>query len=175
MTYICDRCQETKDEGIPATGHTYGDEWESDENGHWQICTECGEASDVSAHDFVWVADKIPTNTEEGLRHEECTVCGYKGASEVIPVLGSGTTDDGSGDAGQTDESAPVDEVEDTNSNTSTADETVEATADTNADSSTDDAPRTGDESNVVLSIIALTGALAAMAGIILYSKKRKA
>ena len=175
MTYTCERCEESKTEAIPATGHTYGDEWESDENGHWQICAECGEASDVSAHDFVWVADKIPTNTEEGLRHEECTVCGYKGASEVIPVLGSGTTDDGVGDAGQTDESTPVSEGEVTNSNTSTAEETVEVAADTNGDSSTDDAPRTGDESNVVASVIVLALSLSAMAGLIVYEKKHKA
>lgn len=164
-TYTCLDCGKTRTEAIPAAGHTYGNTWMSDENGHWQICSVCGESSEISAHAFVWVADKIPTTTEEGLRHEECTVCGYQGASEVMPVLNPGTTDEGNGDDSQTgeettpEEAAPADNTGDTN---------------TAAEDTSNDSPKTGDESRVALSAAALALSMGALACIVLVGKRRR-
>ena len=52
---------------------------------------------DLASHTFVWKVDKAATETQTGLKHEECTVCGHKRSEDtVIPVLsGSGTTEPG--------------------------------------------------------------------------------
>ena len=49
----CKLHQDTRETSIPATGK----------------------------HTYKWVTDKEPTATEAGSRHEECTVCGYVGAT----------------------------------------------------------------------------------------------
>ena len=70
----------------PAHVHEFADKWVTDENGHWHQC-ECGEKAEFAAHEFEWVVDKEATETETGLKHEECTVCGYKKDSVEIPVI----------------------------------------------------------------------------------------
>ena len=63
-------------------------EWLKDAVEHWHTC-ECGELIDVKPHSFEWVVDKAATETETGLRHQRCSVCGYEKAAEEIPRLGS--------------------------------------------------------------------------------------
>ena len=46
-------------------------------SGHWREC-DCGFKAELAEHTYKWVVDKEPTETETGLKHEECTVCGYK-------------------------------------------------------------------------------------------------
>lgn len=65
--------------------HSYGTEWQSDETNHWHGCI-CGKGIDTEAHNFKWVIDKVASATENGSKHEECTVCGYKKAAVEIPV-----------------------------------------------------------------------------------------
>lgn len=36
-----------------------------------------------------WIVDKEATTTEKGSKHEECIVCGYKGAALEIPATGT--------------------------------------------------------------------------------------
>lgn len=75
----------------PATdGHThkYGTEWKYDETNHWHEC-ECGNKADITAHNFKWIVDRKATTTEKGLKHEECTVCGYKKTAVDIPKIDS--------------------------------------------------------------------------------------
>ena len=74
--------------------HTYDDSWYSDANSHWHQCTaeKCPALSDstkaLDSHTFVWKVDKAATTTQTGLKHEECTVCGFKRSENtVIPVL----------------------------------------------------------------------------------------
>ena len=74
--------------------HTYGDSWYSDANSHWHQCTaeRCPALSDstkdLESHTFVWMVDQAATTTQTGLKHEECTVCGFKRNKDtVIPVL----------------------------------------------------------------------------------------
>ena len=54
--------------------------WYFDENYHWNACRDesCSEHLNREEHSFVWMTDKPATATEDGIRHEECTVCGKK-------------------------------------------------------------------------------------------------
>ena len=56
--------------------HSYGDEWYTDNDTHWQVC-ECGHKSDAACHNFKWVVDTEATREQPGIRHEECTACGF--------------------------------------------------------------------------------------------------
>ena len=85
---------------VPDT-HIY-DGWSKDGTNHWHECTDAnctdkvGSIKDTAAHSFKWVIDKAATATEKGLKHEECTVCGYKGTAVEIPATGtSGGTSGG--------------------------------------------------------------------------------
>lgn len=90
--------------------HTYDDSWHSDAKSHWHQCTDkgCpdpgGSTKDLASHTFVWKVDKAATETQTGLKHEECTICGHKRSENtVIPVLpGSGTTTPGTTTPGTT-------------------------------------------------------------------------
>ena len=75
--------------------HTYdGSTWYADATSHWHQCTDkdcpdpSGSTKDQASHTFVWKVDKAATRTQTGLKHEECTVCGFKrNENTVIPVL----------------------------------------------------------------------------------------
>jgi len=71
---------------IPVIEHTFDTKWLSDATGHWHEC-ECGEKNEFAAHTLVWVTDKEAAVGVEGSKHQECSVCGYKGATETIPAL----------------------------------------------------------------------------------------
>ena len=129
------------------TGHTAdGTGWHSDEISHWNTC-ECGEKLNETAHTFEWVIDKEATATEAGLRHEECTVCGYEKAAVEIPA--TGITED------------PSEPPTDTNK--PSGDQTDNTTS-----------PETGDDSNIALWIAVLLAAGAVLTGTAVYSRKRK-
>ena len=92
--------------------HTYGGPWYADAMSHWHQCTDSacpdpsGSTKDLASHTFVWKVDKAATETQTGLKHEECTVCSYKRSENtVIDKL----PDDGSanpgGNTGSTDSS----------------------------------------------------------------------
>lgn len=68
----------------PTHAHQYSNQWTSDATNHWHEC-ECGEKSDLSAHQFQWVIDQEATTTKTGLKHQECTTCGYQTAAVSIP------------------------------------------------------------------------------------------
>ena len=152
---VCELCGEEYG-SVDADHHTGKVVWTKTAAAHSSAYDCCGEAVVAEAsHAYEWVIDKEATATEAGSRHEECTVCGYVGATE--PIAATGTTETPS-EPGQTDEtpSAPAD------------------TADTNADDATDDVPKTGDTSSLTLWVALILLSSAGMAGIILYSRKRK-
>ena len=81
--------------------HTYDDStWYADAKSHWHQCTDSacpdpsGSTKDLASHTFVWKVDKAATETQTGLKHEECTVCGHKRSENTeIPLLtGTGVT-----------------------------------------------------------------------------------
>lgn len=67
-----------------------GTGWHSDETNHWNTCA-CGEKLNTAAHTFAWITDKEATATENGSKHEACTVCGYAKAAVEIPATGTAT------------------------------------------------------------------------------------
>ena len=79
--------------------HTYGNSWYSDDTSHWHQCTaeKCPALSDstkdLASHTFVWRVDKAATATETGLKHEECTVCGFERNETEIPTRHGGGPD----------------------------------------------------------------------------------
>ncbi len=89
----CTVCGFTESEVLPELGHThsFGSEWKSDATSHWHECS-CQEKSDVAEHTFVWVVDKEASDKAVGLKHEECSICGYKKDAVESPVKpGTGT------------------------------------------------------------------------------------
>ena len=68
----------------PTHAHQYSNQWTSDATNHWHEC-ECGEKSDLSAHQFQWVIDWEATATKTGRKHQVCATCGYQTAPVTIP------------------------------------------------------------------------------------------
>ena len=54
-----------------------------DKDAHWHYC-ECGNKSQIAPHDFIWIYDKQVQGNLPGLKHEECTICGYQKAGITI-------------------------------------------------------------------------------------------
>lgn len=75
--------------------HTYGGPWYADAMSHWHQCTDSacpdpsGSTKDLASHTFVWKVDKAATETQTGLKHEECTVCKKVLETATIPATGS--------------------------------------------------------------------------------------
>ncbi len=68
--------------------YDWSEEWTTSAEKHWHECNDgCGTKKDEADHTFEWVTDKEPTCKEPGSKHQECTVCGEKGATEAIPVI----------------------------------------------------------------------------------------
>ena len=56
-----------------------------DKTAHWHLC-ECGNKSQIENHQFIWIIDKPVVDDQTGLKHQECTICGYKKAAiETYP------------------------------------------------------------------------------------------
>ena len=122
----------------------------SDEN----LQNEIAEADTIlkaPGHDFKWIVDKEATETESGLMHQECTVCGYKKPAIKLPA--KGTAGDHSSDSSQNTQTP----------STSGSSSNDKPTPDTGA----------GDN-NMVLWIAAILLAAGSLTGIIAYSRKRK-
>ena len=78
---------------IPAPGHTAGTEWKSDDTNHWHECSRCHDKNDEAAHSASeWIIDTAATETAEGAKHKECTVCKKVLETATIPATGSSHT-----------------------------------------------------------------------------------
>lgn len=72
----------------------YGDAWEQDEDGHWQICTECQTHSEHQEH--TWDEGTVtvqPTQTQEGTKTFTCTVCQAEKTESVSAVTPTDPTE----------------------------------------------------------------------------------
>ena len=158
--YSCKTCDKVFDKDknettlsiltIPTAEHQFTDTWSSDDSSHWHVCTACDKKVEMNVHTFKWVTDKEASAAENGSKHEECEICGYKKAAVEIPATG----------VSRPEESEP-----------SRPGTTTETTTGTNTS-----APQTGDSSRPLvqwLALLALTSA--GLTGVGLYSKKRKA
>ena len=88
---VCKKVLETAT--IPAThSHSYGTDWKYDDTNHWHEC-ECGDKADIAAHSASeWIVDTAATETAEGAKHKECTVCKKVLETATIPATGSSHT-----------------------------------------------------------------------------------
>ena len=69
--------------------HSYGTDWKYDNTNHWHEC-ECGDKADVAAHSASeWIVDTAATETADGAKHKECTVCKKVLETATIPATGS--------------------------------------------------------------------------------------
>ena len=72
--------------------HSYGTDWKYDDTNHWHEC-ECGDKVDIAAHSASeWIIDTAATETAEGAKHKECTVCKKVLETATIPATGSSHT-----------------------------------------------------------------------------------
>ena len=79
---------------IPATGHTAGTEWKSDDTNHWHECTVAGcgviiESTKSARTASDWIIDTPATATTAGTKHKECTVCHRVLETQTIPSMGT--------------------------------------------------------------------------------------
>ena len=87
------RSENTVIDKLPAThSHSYGTEWKYGDTNHWHEC-ECGDKADIAAHSASeWIVDTAATETADGAKHKECTVCKKVLETEKIPATGSNHT-----------------------------------------------------------------------------------
>lgn len=76
----------------PSHTHSYGTEWKYDDTDHWHEC-ECGDKANIEAHSASeWIVDTAATETADGAKHKECTVCKKVLETAPIPATGSNHT-----------------------------------------------------------------------------------
>ena len=82
---------EYKESVAPHKHEANTEKWLFDETYHWNACKDktCSENLNKAEHTFVWKTDKPATETDDGIKHEECSVCGRRrNESTVIPSTG---------------------------------------------------------------------------------------
>ena len=72
------KIEATYKDAPPSHTHSYGTDWKYDGTNHWHEC-ECGDKADTAA-----------TETADGAKHKECTVC--KKVLETAPIPATGST-----------------------------------------------------------------------------------
>ena len=86
------KIEATYKDAPPSHTHSYGTEWKYDDTNHWHEC-ECGDKADIAAHSASeWIVDTAATETADGAKHKECTVCKMVLETETIPATGSAHT-----------------------------------------------------------------------------------
>ena len=87
-TYSCTKCDATKIEPIPATGHSWKSDWTSDATHHWHECANenCDVTDNVGKDGYAEHSGGTATCTEKAV----CTHCGQS-YGETNPVNHTGT------------------------------------------------------------------------------------
>ena len=86
------KIEATYKDAPPSHTHSYGTDWKYDDTNHWHEC-ECGDKADIAAHSASeWIIDTAATETAEGAKHKECTVCKKVLETATIPATGSSHT-----------------------------------------------------------------------------------
>ena len=84
------KLEATYKDAPPSHTHSYGTEWKYDDTDHWHEC-ECGDKANIAAHSASeWIVDTAATETADGAKHKECTVC--KKVLETAPIPATGST-----------------------------------------------------------------------------------
>ena len=83
------KLEATYKDAPPSHTHSYGTEWKYDDANHWHEC-QCGDKADLAAHSASeWIVDTAATETTDGAKHKECTVCKKVLETATIPATGS--------------------------------------------------------------------------------------
>ena len=83
------KIEATYKDAPPSHTHSYGTDWKYDDNNHWHECA-CGDKADIAAHSASeWIVDTAATETADGTKHKECTVCKKVLETATIPATGS--------------------------------------------------------------------------------------
>ena len=83
------KIEATYKDAPPSHTHSYGTDWKYDDTNHWHEC-ECGDKADIAAHSASeWIVDTAATETTDGAKHKECTVCKKVLETATIPATGS--------------------------------------------------------------------------------------
>lgn len=86
------KIEATYKDAPPSHTHSYGTDWKYDDTNHWHEC-ECGDKADIAAHSASeWIVDTAATETADGAKHKECTVCKKVLETATIPATGSSHT-----------------------------------------------------------------------------------
>ena len=86
------KLEATYKDAPPSHTHSYGTEWKYDGTNHWHEC-QCGDKADIAAHSASeWIVDTEATETADGAKHKECTVCKKVLETATIPATGSSHT-----------------------------------------------------------------------------------
>ena len=87
-TYSCNKCDATKIEPIPATGHSWKSDWTSDATHHWHECANesCDVTDNAGKYGYAEHSGGTATCTEKAV----CTHCGQS-YGETNPVNHTGT------------------------------------------------------------------------------------
>ena len=84
------KIEATYKDAPPSHTHSYGTDWKYDDTNHWHECA-CGDKADIAAHSASeWIVDTAATETADGSKHKECTVC--KKVLETAPIPATGST-----------------------------------------------------------------------------------
>ena len=84
------KIEATYKDAPPSHTHSYAADWKYDGTNHWHEC-DCGDKADVAAHSASeWIVDTAATETADGAKHKECTVC--KKILETAPIPATGST-----------------------------------------------------------------------------------
>ena len=83
------KIEATYKDAPPSHTHSYAADWKYDGTNHWHEC-ECGDKADIAAHSASeWIVDTAATETADGAKHKECTVCKKVLETATIPATGS--------------------------------------------------------------------------------------
>ena len=83
------KLEATYKDAPPAHTHSYAADWKYDDTNHWHEC-DCGDKADIAAHSASeWIVDTAATETADGAKHKECTVCKKVLETATIPATGS--------------------------------------------------------------------------------------
>ena len=89
---ICKTCKAKEERTVDKL--KANNEWHYDDKNHWHK-DDKGNIIDLEEHEFKWVVDKEPTDTEPGMGHYECISCAFEQAPEEFekrnPETGSGS------------------------------------------------------------------------------------
>ena len=86
------KIEATYKDAPPSHTHSYAADWKYDDTNHWHEC-ECGDKADIAAHSASeWIIDTAATETADGSKHKECTVCKKVLETAPIPATGSSHT-----------------------------------------------------------------------------------